>query len=83
MGRRKERAKELKLVLPDPSILLKAVMKVVAKPITSSPEVAFRVQSARYQLGVDVMPTEERVMMMHKILQAELQQVALTTVSNP
>ena len=45
--RRIERAKELKLVIPDPSVLLAALDSMTEKIVKKDPRKSFRVESLR------------------------------------
>jgi len=70
--RRKKRAEEVGLVLPDPSIQVKALDKIVSTMMDADPRVQFRVQLARTALEVDTDPSEEKVNRYLRVLQAEL-----------
>ena len=59
--RKIERAKELKISIPDPSVLLKAFDTITAKVIGDDPRRAFRIESARDEIGVDTVTTIEAV----------------------
>ena len=59
--RRIERANELKISIPDPSILLKALDKITATVIKEDPRRSFRIESAREEIGIDTTTTIEAV----------------------
>ena len=54
--------------LPDPSILLKALSAITAKPLQDFPEVQFRISLTRASLQVDVLPTSAKVDQLHRHL---------------
>ena len=72
--RRLQRAKELKLNIPDASILLASVDKITEKAIKKDPRKTFRLETIREQLKVDIIPTESAVEDLSKFVQAELEE---------
>ena len=72
--RRIERAKELKLTIPDPSILLKAVDDMTEKAIKKDARKLFRIESIRQEIKVDVIPTIEAVESLTTFIEAELEE---------
>jgi hypothetical protein len=72
--RRLQRAKELKLNIPDASILLASVDKITEKAIKKDPRKMFRLETIREQLKVDIIPTESTVEDLSKFVQAELEE---------
>lgn len=74
--RKIKRAEELKLVIPDSSRLMSALMKMVGKPLSFDSQLAFRVQLAQSTLEVDLLPTFDKVMRLQKILKGEPQVLA-------
>ena len=70
------RAGDLSLVVPDPSILLKSLDAMVKKPLNDSPEILFRMQMLRYHLKIDSNPTADGVLAVHKAYLAEFEQIA-------
>ncbi|CAE7351139.1 unnamed protein product [Symbiodinium natans] len=71
-----QRAKDLGVVIPDPSVLLRGIDVLVKKPLLDHHEVAFRMNLVRYQLKVDFVPVEDNVKAVHKALLAEFEQLA-------
>ena len=70
------RAGDLSLVVPDPSILLKSLDNMVKKPLNDNPEILFRMQMLRYHLKLDPNPTADGVLAIHKAYLAEFEQIA-------
>ena len=70
-----QRARDLKLSVPDPSVTLRGIDQLVKKPIQENPEVAFRMNLLRYHLKVDFSPAEESVLAVHRALLAEFEQM--------
>jgi len=80
--RRIERARELKLVIPDPSVLLAALDSMTEKIVKKDPRKSFRVESLREQIKVDILPTYKAVESLTTFIEAELEE-AVTTTMNP
>ena len=60
MWKRKiERAKELEVIIPDPTVLLAALDQITEKVITKDARRKFRVDAAREALKVDVLTNFE------------------------
>ena len=57
--RKIERAKELKLIIPDPSIMLAALDVIAEKVLKKDQRRSFRMESIRDEIKVDVIPTYE------------------------
>ncbi|CAE6970309.1 inlI [Symbiodinium natans] len=72
-----QRAKDLALITPDPSILLKALDGLVRKPLQENAEVTFRMQLLRYHLKVDITPSVDGVLAIHRAYLAEFEQLAM------
>ena len=70
-----QRARDLKLSVPDPSVTLRGIDQLVKKPIQENPEIAFRMNLLRYHLKVDFSPVEESVLAVHRALLAEFEQM--------
>ena len=62
-SRWRSRAEQLKVSLPDPSLLLRAVENIVAGIVSSSTyrELAFRLSVLKLELSLDHVPTHEKV----------------------
>ncbi|CAE7473244.1 PIP5K4, partial [Symbiodinium necroappetens] len=73
--RHDQRARDLKLSVPDPSVTLRGIDQLVKKPVQDNPEVAFRMNLLRYHLKVDFSPTEETILAVHRALLAEFEQM--------
>ena len=72
--RRIERAKELRLIIPDPAVLLSALDTITEKVIKKDLQRSFCVESAREGIKVDVATTKEAVDQLPMILEGELEQ---------
>ena len=72
-----QRAGDLSLITPDPSILLKALDGLVRKPLQENSEVTFRMQLLRYHLKVDITPSADGVLAIHRAYLAEFEQLAM------
>ena len=72
--RRIERAKGLKISIPDPSILLKALDTITATVIKEDPRRAFRIESAREEIGIDTITTIEAVNKIALLIEGELEE---------
>ena len=59
--RRVERARELKLINPDPSVLLSALDTIAEHVIKKNTRKSFRMESARELIRVDVEPTQDAI----------------------
>ncbi|CAE7813365.1 unnamed protein product, partial [Symbiodinium sp. CCMP2592] len=70
-----QRAKDLKLSIPDPSILVKALDGMLKKPVADHPDVGFRMNLLRYHLKVDFLPSEDNVLAIHRAFLAEFEQM--------
>ena len=70
------RAQDLSLVVPDPSVMLKALDTMVRKPLSESQEITFRMQLLRYHLKIDINPSAEGVLAIHRAYLAEFEQIA-------
>ena len=77
-----QRAKDLGLVIPDPSLLLRGIDHMVSKPLADNKEIQFRMSLLRYQLKVDFQPTEVNVTAVYKGLLAEFEQCATRKPKN-
>ena len=69
-----QRASELGLRMPDPSLLLKALERLTPALGSSA---AFRVQSFRSQVLIEQAPTEEKVWQLSELLLAEAEEALL------
>ncbi|CAE7191630.1 unnamed protein product [Symbiodinium sp. KB8] len=70
-----QRARDLKLTTPDPSVMLRGLDALVKKPVQDAPEAAFRMNLLRYHLKVDFSPSEESVLAVHRAFLAEFEQL--------
>ena len=73
-NRRIERARELKKIIPDPLVLLKALDTITEKVIKKDARKTFRIESARKMIKVDVATTAEAVDQLSLILEGELEE---------
>ncbi|CAE7553512.1 GIP [Symbiodinium sp. CCMP2592] len=74
-ARHYQRAKDLKLNTPDPSIMLRSLEMMVKKPLQDHTDITFRMNLLRYHLKVDFAPTEDGVMAIHRAYLAEFEQL--------
>ena len=70
------RADDLAIQKPDPSVLLRGLDSMCKKPLLEQPEISFRISMLRYNLEVDVRPTEKGVKDLHQALTSEFEQIA-------
>ncbi|CAE7383237.1 unnamed protein product, partial [Symbiodinium necroappetens] len=70
------RASDVGLQSPDPSILLRGLDNMVKRVLQDNSEILFRVNMMRYNLEVDVKPTQRAVEDLHQALLSEFEQVA-------
>ena len=61
---------------PDPSVLLKSIDAIVAKPLEADTRIMFRISLMRYNLQVDLRPTAASVDNVFKGLLTEFEQIA-------
>jgi hypothetical protein len=73
--RRIERAKELKLVIPDPSIMLAALDVFSEKVLKNIIEEVFEWKNIRGEIKVAIVPTYEAVEKLTKVIEAELKKL--------
>ena len=71
----KRRAIELEVSIPDSTILVKGLAKLVKKVASQSPDLNFRLSLVRNALQIDTVPTQESVSHYSEHLLAELEQV--------
>ena len=82
MWKRKiERAQELKLTLPDPSVLLSGLDLITDKVIERDQRRSFRVKSAREAIKVDEVTSFEAVEKLALLLESELEEMVSTSWS--
>ncbi|CAE7228572.1 unnamed protein product, partial [Symbiodinium sp. CCMP2456] len=70
-----QRAKDLGLATPDPSILLRSLEGMVKRPVSEHNGIAFRMNPIRYHLRVDFAPSETNVLAIHRAYLAEFEQL--------
>ena len=74
------RAQELNLALPDPVVLMVTVQRMIESATKSGgAQMAFRIANVRQELRVDYAATVEAVMELSEYVQAEVEEVSLTT----
>ena len=66
------RAREIGLVLPDPSILARALTSVLSPIMSANQDLAFKLNVARQALRLDQNPSLERVLTYHRHALAEI-----------
>ena len=72
------RAAELQVVLPDSSILIKALTGLVQEVLNGAPQAAFRVNSFRLQSQVDTKPSAHNLESYFQMLLAEMETLVLS-----
>ncbi len=72
----KKRALDMGLVLPDPSVLLRGLDRLVGKVIGSHPILQFRITLTRTTLMIDAVPTMQGIEPLAECIMAELDQVS-------
>ena len=79
-SRWRSRAEQLKVSLPDPSLLLRAVESIVAGIVSSNTyrELAFRLSVLKLELSLDHVPTHEKVEKFRKQVHAEMELLAVS-----
>jgi hypothetical protein len=77
--RRIERAKELEVIIPDPTVLMSALDLITSKALQKDPDRKFRILSARQELKVDIQTTYEGVEKLMTILEVELDDMVSQT----
>ncbi|CAE7218690.1 unnamed protein product [Symbiodinium sp. CCMP2456] len=78
-----QRCKDLKMMVPDGSVLSKVLTGTTAKFIGENPDAQFRTQLLRSSLRIDAQPTQADVCRYQKHLQAEIEtMVAAKTTNN-
>ena len=75
--RQATRAMELHLTLPDPLVLIGALTKATEWLSSRSPQVAYRLNQVRQQLGVDQQPNFQSVWAYTEHLQAEAEEMVI------
>ena len=74
----RQRSTEIGASMPDASLLVKGLNRLVRKVLENNKELQFRVSLARNTLGVDVAPTQTSVTHFATHLLAETEQAAMT-----
>ena len=72
----KKRAVDMGLVLPDPSVLLRGLDRLVGKVVSSNPTLQFRINLTRTTLMIDAVPTMQGIEQLAECIMAELDQVS-------
>ena len=72
----KKRALDMGLVLPDPSVLLRGLDRLVGKVVSSYPTLQFRINLTRTTLMIDAVPTMTGIEQLAECIMAELDQVS-------
>ncbi|CAE7198854.1 RE1 [Symbiodinium sp. CCMP2592] len=71
-----QRADEMHVAIPDPSVLLRAAETMAAKSLEAHSEIKFRLSLSKSQLQLQYRPTLENVLKYYNHVLAELQQAA-------
>ena len=71
------RAKELQVVLPDSTLQVRALDRIMMQLLTKNDQASFRVSAFRMTYQVDVQPSETTVGYLYDILMAEAEQMRL------
>ena len=78
-----QRAEEMHVAIPDPSVLLRAVELMAAKSLESHTEIKFRLSLSKSQLQLQYRPTVENVLKYYNHVLAELQQATPARQQGP
>ena len=76
--RHKLRAEELKVMLPDPSLMVGSLSRLVEGILISSPQANFRVNVYRMQSRIDIHPTLDSLSEFFTLLLAEMESLMLS-----
>ena len=74
----KRRAEDMGVMLPDPSVLLRGIDRLVGKVLASYPTLQFKINLTRTTLLVDSVPTMSSIEQLAECLLAEMDQVSYT-----
>ena len=74
----KRRAQDVGVILPDPSVLVRGLNKMMKKVLDGNRELNFRISLAKTTLMVESVPREETVQQLAEHLIAEVEQIAHT-----
>ncbi len=72
----KRRAQDVAVILPDPSILVRGLNRMMKKVLEGNKELNFRISLAKTTLMVESIPREETVQQLAEHLVAEVEQIA-------
>ena len=72
----KRRAQDVGVILPDPSILVRGLNRMMKKVLEGNKELNFRISLAKTTLMVESIPREETVQQLAEHLVAEVEQIA-------
>ena len=72
------RALELKVSLPDATLLIRSITKTVDPVLLQSPQAAFRINSFRMTNKLDTQPTDESVLSYYTLLLSEMELLSLS-----
>ncbi|CAE7897047.1 GIP [Symbiodinium microadriaticum] len=78
-----QRAEEMRVAVPDSSILLRGIEAIAGKAIEANQDVKFRLALSRNQLQLQYRPTYDGVLSYYNHVIAELQQAAPMRTSQP
>ena len=78
--RRVRRSQEMKLALPDSTILLKGLDDLMKEVMSKDEKLLFRVSLTRARMELDTQPTHEKVQQFARFLQAEMEALAFKQV---
>ena len=76
--RHKLRAEELKVMLPDPSLMVRSLSRLVEGILISSPQANFRLNAYRMQSRIDIHPTLDSLSEFFTLLLAEMESLMLS-----
>ena len=76
--RHKLRAEELRVLLPDPSLMVRSLSRLVEGILISSPQANFRVNAYRMQSRIDIHPTMDSLNEFFTLLLAEMESLMLS-----
>ena len=80
--RHQQRAEELRVTLPDSTLLVKSLSTLVATVLASAPQASFRINTYRMTSRIDINPNAAVLQEYYNLLLAEMETLVLTPETN-
>ena len=80
--RHQQRAEELRVTLPDSTLLVKSLSTLVATVLASAPQASFRINTYRMTSRIDINPNAAVLQEYYNLLLAEMETLVLTPEAN-